>query len=800
MVIILYISSLLHFILSIYIYKKNSKAKINQYFALFSSGVAFWALTNGFYQESQTQFGINFWTNAAYTAATFMLTNLMSFANSFTERKISSTSSKLFNILSWVSYLIVYIPFIGAQGASIETRAINLWPGQSILFVTYLYYMIGSLVILYQGYKKSKSKKQQTLSVFIGVLLTVISGTAFNIILPTLEIYDFVTIGPSFTIILLSFIAYSLLRYRMFDTRLVIGKAIYYILLATPAYLIYFLLALIYESLWGTSLTAGAYLVGIPNSLIFVYVFNYLKDYFQSYTDTKLINPGYNPLTAASDLNEKISSFLQIEKIAGTALETIQKTIRPDFSGIVVITSSEPLETKSYSYKNSEPVHGEDLTFIIDFWENLGLEPLIFEDLEYQLNAKYRNAPHLIHEVKKLMKEKELRAFIPLTQNEKLAGILLLGPKEADTQYNSQDISFLSKIATTISLSLGRALLYEQSLEFTRTLENKVKEATEELEDKNSSLEMALVKLEDSRRQERDMIDVMGHELRTPLSIVRNALLVLNKDFEKDRKIETEKLERYLRMGIESIRREVTLVETLLSATKFEGKRIQLQLTKVDLVDVVEDSIEGHKYRAEEKDLELTFDKPDHEIWVYADRVRIQEIMDNFLSNAIKYTAEGGVKINITTNEKYSRINVIDSGIGIAQDEVAKLGKKFFRAKKIFGEKDLYVHPSGTGLGLYVTFQLIEVMNGNRIITSEIGKGSTFSFEMPNYKGQEDKMVDQTFLEDDTLDKLRQETGKTDVEPDDAYITKSSHTDKLPNGNPDVITSEMRISPDTKEE
>jgi signal transduction histidine kinase len=254
------------------------------------------------------------------------------------------------------------------------------------------------------------------------------------------------------------------------------------------------------------------------------------------------------------------------------------------------------------------------------------------------------------------------------------------------------------------------------------------------------------------------MIDVMGHELRTPISIVRNALLVMHSKFKKDGQVEKETLGKYLEMAVESVRRELTLIETLLSATKVEGNRIQLQFTKVDLIDVVEDSIEALKRDAIMKNLPLNFEKPKQEIFIYADRVRTQEIMDNFLSNAIKYTPKGKIDILIGTDDKFATLRVQDTGIGIAKSDVEKLGKKFFRAQPHYSAEQ-GARPSGTGLGLYVTFELIDVMNGKRIVESELGKGSTFGFALPLFNGQEDQSIDQTFMADPKLAKEVIDTG-----------------------------------------
>lgn len=230
-------------------------------------------------------------------------------------------------------------------------------------------------------------------------------------------------------------------------------------------------------------------------------------------------------------------------------------------------------------------------------------------------------------------------------------------------------------------------------------------------------------------------------------------------------------------MAIESVRRELTLIETLLSATKVEGNRIQLHLTKIDMKDVIDDSLEALRRDAQEKGLTINYDPPQHEIIAYADRVRTQEVMDNFLSNAIKYTPRGQITISVGEDDGFAWISVKDSGVGISREDIKKLGKKFFRAQPHYSAED-GARPSGTGLGLYVTFELIDVMNGKRDIQSEIGKGSTFSFYLPSYTEQEDTQIDQTFMTNPALAKetIDNIAGKK-VERSDRYTVVSIEPD-----------------------
>jgi signal transduction histidine kinase len=141
---------------------------------------------------------------------------------------------------------------------------------------------------------------------------------------------------------------------------------------------------------------------------------------------------------------------------------------------------------------------------------------------------------------------------------------------------------------------------------------------------------------------------------------------------------------------------------------------------------------------AESKGLELINEIPDEEILLIADRIRIQQVLDNLVSNALKYTKYGKVTIKLEQSDDTVTMSVTDTGEGISAEDLNKLGQKFFRVKNFvksegkLGDRQI-VRPGGTGIGLYVVFQLVKAMQGKIEVTSQLGEGSTFSVILPRY-------------------------------------------------------------------
>lgn len=327
----------------------------------------------------------------------------------------------------------------------------------------------------------------------------------------------------------------------------------------------------------------------------------------------------------------------------------------------------------------------------------------------------------IVGTVVKLINIRSVVAFPLEAKNEPIGTISFFLKYDYDKlDYNQK------KLLETYALQIGVAL--ENALLFT------------ESNNTQKDLEQALNQLQEARRQERDMIDIMGHELRTPITIVRNALVMIETIKKTTGQIPDDKLTEYLEMALESTRREISLIEMMLSATKADAQRFQISKEKVDMIDTIKDALEGQKRTAETKKISLIFNPSSETFIAYADRVRTQEVIDNLLSNAVKYTNEGTVEISIRHEGDFIKTSIKDSGIGIAAEDIPNLGKKFFRAQQYTNESKLnIVRPGGTGLGLYVVYSLVDQMGGKVEVQSELGKGSTFSFTLPVFTGQKEE-------------------------------------------------------------
>lgn len=235
-------------------------------------------------------------------------------------------------------------------------------------------------------------------------------------------------------------------------------------------------------------------------------------------------------------------------------------------------------------------------------------------------------------------------------------------------------------------------------------------------------------------------MDIMGHELRTPLGITRNALLSLNMARQKaiDNKVDISQFESMMDVAIRNIEREIDLVETILTSAKIDNAKLVLNIKKTNLIKILEEVYQSYQESAEKKKLWIKKEFEETEISIEGDEIRLYQVFNNLVSNAVKYTNQGGVTIKAYKQKENAIVEIIDTGEGIPKESIDKLGKKFYRVNNYVNKsqnketiQNLVVRPGGTGLGLYVTFELIRLMKGEIKVKSQVGEGSKFTVSFP---------------------------------------------------------------------
>ncbi len=232
--------------------------------------------------------------------------------------------------------------------------------------------------------------------------------------------------------------------------------------------------------------------------------------------------------------------------------------------------------------------------------------------------------------------------------------------------------------------------------------------------------EIALLKANAKYRKE--FLGNVSHELRTPLFNVQGYILTLLDGGLEDENINI----RFLKKAEKNTNRLISIVNDLESITKLESGKRKLNFHVFNIVELIEEAIEMEELLAKKKNIKLLFNKINKKIQIYADRQRIFEVLNNLIQNAIKYgNKDGFTEIKLAENQNKIIISIADNGIGIEEKKLPHIFERFYRV-----DKSRSLQHGGTGLGLAIVKHIIEAHDQKINVSSEYGKGSTFSFSL----------------------------------------------------------------------
>lgn len=234
---------------------------------------------------------------------------------------------------------------------------------------------------------------------------------------------------------------------------------------------------------------------------------------------------------------------------------------------------------------------------------------------------------------------------------------------------------------------------------------------------------------EKSLEEERDeFISVVSHELRTPIAIAEgnlsNARFIFEKSGLKNLPVDEALKEAHSQLNFLS-----AMINDLSMLSRAEGGTLTLDIESINVHDLVRELSKSYSPQAKAKGLSMKTEiDPSLEL-LQSGKLYVHEVLQNFITNAIKYTQEGHVTLGARTKKSGVEFYVADTGMGISKSDKEKIFDKFFRAEN-FQTRET----SGTGLGLYVTMKLARLLHAEINIESEIDKGSTFTIYIPNLK------------------------------------------------------------------
>jgi len=481
------------------------------------------------------------------------------------------------------------------------------------------------------------------------------------------------------------------------------------------------------------------------------------------YTLEEVVNKNVNDLLVPDDLKEEA---IKIDNLASLNRKEVRQTIRKDKNGnnihVILVATAIVINNeivanlgiyrditterknqllqeilfnistaalKQYDIKEIYPIIVQELSkiwdtnnFFIALYDNASetLSLPFFTDEKdnfYEIPTKKTITGYVINNNKSvLLKQKDLKLLdesgdidlvgtpckvwmgVPLKVENDIIGVMCLQDYYNEDKFSQDDLYIMDFIANQIAIALQRRMMLDNII-------------------------LARRKAEDAAQSKQQFMSTMSHEIRTPLNEVIGITNLLLQGGPREDQMD------YIKALKFSGNHLLTLVNDVLDYNKMESGKIIFEQTQFNLSDFLNEILRSYSFRSKAKNLSFDIKKAnDLPAEVIGDPIRLNQILSNLLSNALKFTTHGSIHVMVkelsrTANQSKMEFTVTDTGIGIPKDKHSLIFDSFTQASP-----DTTRHFGGTGLGLAICKKLIELQGGTITIDSEPDKGSTFRF------------------------------------------------------------------------
>ncbi len=408
----------------------------------------------------------------------------------------------------------------------------------------------------------------------------------------------------------------------------------------------------------------------------------------------------------------------EIEKIFTFSLEKIGRFLEMDRSYLLIFRNEENQNKKTYSWseKRWEEADDDEIAPTLLMPEGQDKEKLFpwwslkLDEREIVFFSSEKDLPETAINEKKIFRKLGIRsmALLPLISSSKVIGYLGLETIQFEKQWSTGILGLLNIAGQMFAHAIERYNL-SQSLEKT-----------------NQSLLLANQELKTLDELKTNLISNVSHELRTPLaSVIGYSDLLL----EGTAGPINEQQKSLLNVVMRNTKQLLSLIDNLLEFSKFQQGQAHLNLSEFDLIATAKESIAMAQPKAKKKGIVFSEDFNSSLIMVFADQLKISQIFMNVIDNAIKFTQSAGkiaLTIQLHPEKPWVQVKIKDTGIGMPKDKIDKIFERFYQVDS--SSTRLY---GGTGIGLAICREIINIHRGNIYAVSETGQGATFVFEFP---------------------------------------------------------------------
>ncbi|NTU70118.1 GAF domain-containing protein, partial [bacterium] len=565
-------------------------------------------------------------------------------------------------------------------------------------------FTISGIYYLLFGYKElSGGQKLQVVYLIFGTLISILFVVITNVILPILNNSQLGPLGPPSIIFFIAFTSYAITKHRLLDIRFLVVRSITYLLLLAIFGVMYMLTIFVFGGLiFGQFTGREAYWASMIIALLVGFTFYPLKRWFTHWTDRVFFKDRYDFEDLTAQLNDTATSTIILPELLFKFLNLLVDEMRITRGAFVLLDKGKTYESQTLGYKRTVDLEESEIAHLT---KEKKIE--VFDEAEEGSDCK------------EIMRKYDAMVILPLIAENELIGVLFLGDKKSGDSYSQKDINVLKIVSNQLALGIQNAKAYEQAQKFNLILRAEINRATKEARDAN-------IKLQELDRSKDEFISLASHEIRTPIATLEGylSLLVNQKLKPKDKTDITNR-------AYDSIGRLAVLAKDLLDTSRIDQEHLVLNKEPTRIERLIERVVEGFEFRSKEKGIYVEYKKADKLLpEVNLDPGRIAEVFNNIIGNAIKFTHKGGITVSVGLKDKDTvLVTIADTGEGIPKDDIPNLFKKFYQAQS--ASSILSKDKGGTGLGLYITKNIIDIHGGKIWIESRVRRGTTFYFTLP---------------------------------------------------------------------
>ena len=714
--ILVLIAALTNLVIGLMVHARSERTSASRYFEVTIYFIVAWCLAMFMYRAAPMA-TINFWARVLYFFPTFIPAGFVLFGLHFPNRKIlKSLQLRVLGISGFVMVLCLIPGVIISEVELLQVGEpiIKFGWGYYLLYIPYIVaYFSWAIWIHVQKYKGAEGyRKAQLRYILIGLIIASAGGMLNNLLMPTMGYFELNWMGQVATFALIAPVAYAIVKHRLMDIRVVVARTISYsmlLLILTGVYAA--LLFLLASVILPGQVSSTQFWVSIVLAMVLAYTFQPLRRLLEHATGRVFFKGKYDSQVVLSSASHIMTSTYELDRLINDILQMLTNQVRIRRAGVFLMSEEH-----------------------IDHVKLVGFEgelPALTHDQIMRLMGKGRRHPMLIFDEmeegarRDLMREMGFDVVIPLVTKDATMGLLALGDKSSGDVYSEQDIKLFEILAPELSIAVQNAKAFQEISKFNVTLRQEVKKATGDLRIANKRLQQ-LDKLKD------EFVSVASHELRTPMTAIKSYLWMILNNEKKSEDHFTDKTKEYLERAYTSTERLINLVNDMLDVSRIEAGRVELSLDEVSMADLADEVMHEVSANADERGLEVVVEGADDLPSVKADKDKIHQVLINLVGNALKFTERGGkITVGFETKSDFVVVHVRDTGKGISKEDQAKLFSKFGRLEHSMVS---VAEAGGTGLGLYICKQLVDMHGGRIWVESEKGNGSTFSFQLPIYK------------------------------------------------------------------